>query len=71
MPISTVSSAGERGEYGMVDAPEEDLLGKVNSTFRRGDSGEMMCSPFPVEVEEKKWSGDGGLGEREGSLLLG
>lgn len=52
VPISTVSSNGERGEYGILDAPEEDLLGKAKSTFRRGDSGEMICSPFPVEVVE-------------------
>jgi hypothetical protein len=52
VPISTVSSDGERGEYCIVDDPEEDLLGKAKSTFRRGDSGEMMCSPFPAEVDE-------------------
>lgn len=49
VPISAVSSDCEIGEYCVLEAPEEDLLGKAKakSTFRRGESGEMMCSCDP------------------------
>lgn len=33
----------------MLDAPEVDLLRRAKSTLRRGESGEMTCSPFDVE----------------------